>query len=239
MPAGEQAVDDPHAARRGDDERGPPLPRLDAAVGARDGLQRAHDGRPDGDDAPAPAARGLDEARGRGRHAEALGVRALAALGRGDAGVQDDRRDRHAARRQRGEDGRRHRAPGAGHLGAAGLGRVGRLVGRQRVGVGHVAVADRRPVAGQVGQQRLGQLQARGPQARAGEVGRLERRAPAARPGRARRRRGRRGRARPPRAARRPSDRRPPRAAASRGAARARCRRCAGRRARRAAWPRC
>ena len=69
-------------------------------------------------------ARPGDEPRRRGGHPEPLRRRGLVQLGARDAGVQDDRRDRHAPRDERHEEGRRERPPRARHLGAAGVGGV-------------------------------------------------------------------------------------------------------------------
>src|SRR3954447_26306502 len=47
VPAGDQAVDGPHAALRGDDEAGPTRAGLDAPVRPGHRLERAHDGGAD------------------------------------------------------------------------------------------------------------------------------------------------------------------------------------------------
>ena len=102
VPAGEQAVDDAHAALGRDDE---PRPAL-AGRRARRRLARRSPARARRSCRPRSRgrrrARCLDEPRRRGRHAEPLGVRRLAALERRHAGVEDDRRDaRSRARRAR------------------------------------------------------------------------------------------------------------------------------------------
>ena len=96
-------------------------------------------------------ARGVDQPRGVLGDAVALGEGRLAALGRGDAGVEHERRDRDAAGDEAGDELGGERPPGAGHLGAAVLQREHGLVVAQGPGPGHVAVADRLAVRVQVG----------------------------------------------------------------------------------------
>ena len=123
----------------------------------------------------------VDQPRGRGRDAVALGVRALAALGRGHAGVQDDRRHRDALRRQRGEHRRGERAPGARHLRAAGLGRD-RPSGRPTAGARRARSGSGSAHRGGPGRPAAARAAPAGrPRGAPGQVGRLERRAPAAR----------------------------------------------------------
>ena len=71
-----------------------PSPAATVPSGAAQRLERADDGRADGDHAAAPAVDGVDEPGGRGRDAVPLGIRRLAVLGRRDAGVERHRRDR-------------------------------------------------------------------------------------------------------------------------------------------------
>ena len=103
MPAGEQAVDDAHAALRGDDELGPARAASTRAVGAATVSSARTTVVPTAITRP-PRRAGVDQPRGRGRDAVALGVGRLAALGRGDPGVEDDRRDRDAARPPGGDE---------------------------------------------------------------------------------------------------------------------------------------
>ena len=64
---------------------------------------------------------GVHQARRVPRDAESFRVGRLVALLRGDAGVQRDRRDEHAARDELGDQLRREGSPRARHLGATGL----------------------------------------------------------------------------------------------------------------------
>ena len=153
--AGEQAVDRPAGpARRS--RRGSSIRR--SATTLPSGCETVSRARttvvPTAITRPPPLVRGVHQARRVPRNAEALRVGRLVALLRGDAGVQHDRRDEHAPVTSRVISSGRERAPGAGHLGAAGLGGVDGLVGGQRPASRHVAVADRVPVLGEVGRDR-------------------------------------------------------------------------------------
>ena len=142
------------------------------APSAGDRLERAHDGGPHRDHPAAPFVHGVHEPRGGRRHAVALGIRALAELERRHAGVQRERREQHAARRQLCHQLAGERPRRARHLGAAGVDREDRLVGVDRPLPWRVAIADRMPVAAQVVVDRLTEREAREGEAAAAEVGR-------------------------------------------------------------------
>jgi hypothetical protein len=98
--------------------------------------------------------------------------------------VQHERRDHDAARDERGHELGRERAPGARHLGAAGVQREDRLMVRERSLGGQMRVGDRRAVAGEVAAQlEIAGAKLDQPQPRAGQVGRQQRRVRAARQG--------------------------------------------------------
>ena len=111
------------------DELGPALAgarRRPSLVG--DGLERPHDGRADGDHAAAPAAGGVDEP---GRRSAARGSARGTAARRASSDDTPVCSMSGATRTPRGDEPRdqlgRERAPGARHLGAAGLGRRRRV----------------------------------------------------------------------------------------------------------------
>ena len=121
-----------------------------ASVLARRRLERPHHGRADRDHPAAQLARQVGALGREARHAEPLGVRALARLERRHAGVQHQRRHVDPGGHQLCHQLGRERPARARHLGAAGLVRVDRLVAIQRPRAARVPVADRLPVARQV-----------------------------------------------------------------------------------------
>ena len=105
MPAGEQAVDGAQAALGRDDEARPAFagarrcrPASATVSSARTTVVPTAITRP-----PQPCTALTSRAVVSG-HAVALGVRRLAELGRGDAGVQRQRRDEDAARDELGDE---------------------------------------------------------------------------------------------------------------------------------------
>ena len=172
MPAGDEPVDDADAALGRDHQVRPAAAGVDDARLVGHGLERAHDGGADGDHAARPL---VDAARGVRGDLVVLGVRALAAFLRGDAGVERDALDADAAVAQRLQRGLRERARGARHLGAARFGGEDRLVVAERARRGVVGVPDRCAVAVQVGEQRLRELELRDPQPAGAEIRREQR----------------------------------------------------------------
>ena len=154
--------------------------RVHRAVLVGGGLERAHDGRADGDHLAAGGAGRVDARGGVRGDLVALRVGALAALLRADAGVQDDPLDGDPALAQGGERAPGERAAGARHLRAAGGGGEDRLVVFERARLGLVGVADRRAVRVEVGVQVLGEVEPGDPQAPGREVGREQLRSAAA-----------------------------------------------------------
>ena len=116
MEAGEQAVDDSDAALRRDHEIGPAAGRdhVAGAIGRR--LERAHDGRADGDDAVAALFGTAHFVRGAQRHLEVLLVRTLVRLETRDARVQHELREADTAAAQADEHAACERASGRRHL---------------------------------------------------------------------------------------------------------------------------
>ena len=164
VPAGEQPVDRAHAALGRDDELGPARRRVhDAAlVGRRSRARAPRWCRP-----RRRAARGVHrvDVRGRGAgHAVALGVRHLVRFERRHAGVQQDRRDRDAARDEVDDElgGERPAALGISAL----PGSVPKICwyAVERPGAGHVPVADRLAVPGEVVEHRRREMRRREPQ---------------------------------------------------------------------------
>ena len=94
--------------------------------------------------------------------------RALVALARGDAGMQRDRRDDHAARDKAGDQLGCEGSPRAGHLGATDLSCVDVLVRGEGPPLRHVAVPNRLAVLAEVCLERLGQIEMREPEPRGG-----------------------------------------------------------------------
>ena len=81
VPAGDQPVDDAQPTIRGDHQPGPAGAGAGRIVAARDGLQRAHNSRTDGDDPTPPAPYCAHQSRGRLWHLVVLRERSLVALG--------------------------------------------------------------------------------------------------------------------------------------------------------------
>ena len=81
VPAGQQAVDGANPRLGRDDEVRPPLAGADRPVGRGGRLERADDGRADGDHLAAPPSHGVHDAGGRCGDAVALGEWWLAELG--------------------------------------------------------------------------------------------------------------------------------------------------------------
>ena len=133
VPAGDQTVDSLQPTFGPDHQTRPAGLRTRTAPSARTAVSSARTTVvPTAITRPPHPCTAFDEPRGRLRHVELLGKRGLVALGRGDAGVQRDRRDQHAMPDQRRDQLGGERPPGARHLGAAGRRRVDVLVGLER-----------------------------------------------------------------------------------------------------------
>src|SRR5215211_5454006 len=161
---GEHRVYGSDAALRRDDEPGPAFAGVRDPILARDRFERPHDSRPDRDDAPARRSRRVHQAGGLRRYPVELLVGGLVAFEAGHAGVQDQGRELYAAGDETRDELRRESPSGRGHLGAARLRGVDRLVVAYGPALPDVAVADREPVPVEVLVQRTRQLQGREPQ---------------------------------------------------------------------------
>ena len=149
MPAGEDPVHRAHPARRRHHQLGPSVPRPRPARPGI-GLQRPNDRRAHGDHPPSAGTGGVDAPGRRRRDPVALGGGELAGLGRGDPGVQHDRRQPDAGGDQLGHQPVGEAAPGARHLGAARHRGEDRLIVLDRPALGGAPVADGAAVGGQV-----------------------------------------------------------------------------------------
>ncbi len=147
MPAGEEAVDRANARRGLDGELGEAATCLHLARPRGRRLQGSHRGRPDGDHAAAGRAGGGHLDCRLVGHRPGLGVRRLAVLQGGEAGVEQDLCEGHAAQAQVAQDARRERSRGARHLCAPRLAGEDGLEGIERHVPGRVAVAHRPSVA--------------------------------------------------------------------------------------------
>src|SRR5918997_2226264 len=173
--AGQHRVHGPDATLWRDDQARPAFAGVRGAVRFCDGFERPHDGRPDRDDSPVRRARRIYQAGGLGWYAVELLVGWLVIFEAGDASVQEQGRYLDAAGYEVCEQLWRKRSSGGGHLGAARLRGVDRLVVARRPTLPDVPVADREPVPLQVFIQRLRQVEGRDPQPRAFSLGRARR----------------------------------------------------------------
>ncbi len=180
VPAGDQAVD--HAGRvlRPEHQAGPataggdgmPLDRVRCCRA----LEGPRAGGADRDHPPARRAGQVDQVGGGLRDVEPLRQRGLACLQRRHPGVQGDRRHRHAAGHQPGDQFGGERPGRARHLRAPGGAGEHRLVGRQRPRVRDVGIADRLAMPGQILMEPAGARRQHGrpyPGGRPGRPGRV------------------------------------------------------------------
>ena len=116
VPAADDAVDDLEAPLGGDDELGPAVAGVGAAVGGV-GLEGTGGGGADGDHPSALVMGVVHGLRGRGRHPVALGVGRFVGLEGGHAGVQRDGSEhRRRARAQACDELGREGSAGGRHL---------------------------------------------------------------------------------------------------------------------------
>ena len=97
MQSGEQRVHGPDTAFGGYKEVRPAFAGVCNARPVRDGFERPHHRGSDRDDPSLRLVGGVDKAGGRGRHPVKLLVGRFVRFQTGDAGVQDQGRDLHAA----------------------------------------------------------------------------------------------------------------------------------------------
>ncbi len=139
------------AGRSGaEDQAGPAGRGVHVARAVRHRLEGTHHRGPDGNHPASDAVGLVDQPGGGVGDREPLGLRGLVGLLAGDAGVEHERCDHHAAADQAHQDAFGQRSAGARHLGAAGPVCVHVLQVVQRHGGVQVAVADRAAVLAQV-----------------------------------------------------------------------------------------
>ena len=132
--ARQQAVDGAHRAVGLDHKVGPALAGAHAAVRAGGRLERAHHRGAHRDHAAAELAHEVHARGAEGGQPKPFGVRALARLERGHAGVEHERGHVDARGHQAGHELGGEGAAGARHLGAAGRVGVDRLIALERPG---------------------------------------------------------------------------------------------------------
>src|SRR5215210_3625103 len=135
-------VDGPYAALRRYEDVGPAFARMGRAVPVRGRLKRPYDGSPDGDHPAACGTGCIDRLRGLSGDPVELLIGRLVVFEAGDARVQYKRHDPDPIRDEACDQLRGESPSRRGHLGAAYLRGVARLVVAHRPALLDVAVPD-------------------------------------------------------------------------------------------------